>query len=596
MIPSLGAIDSPIMINARTLSCVWGFLAGSASLPASAQTTSASSPLRQMTCGTYSQMCTQQWTARDGLPDHRVDRILVDAQGLVVCRTSKGPAALSNGRWTPPTNPPPFGEKRVVPKELPGVLPWLPATCVAASVSGQLWAGTPRGLCRWDGTRWRVFHSRLWLPDNHVNDIAPATDGSIWVATDGGVARIYSRHMTLAEKADLFEKEIRQFHNWRGLIREIDLPAPGQIEGYRQPSSDNDGLWTSLYVAAESFRYAVTKDPDAKANATESVKAMLFLQEVTSMPGFVARSYVPAGQGPPHGGIWYRSKDGRWDWKGDTSSDEIDGHFFALPIYHDLVDDEPTRQRVVDTARRIMDQIIKDGYYLLSPEGKPTRWGVWAPKELNQSPKWFLERGLNSLELLSYLKVTEHLTGDEKYRKVARELIDKHGYARNTVNQKIVIAGEVNHSDDELAFVSYYGLLRYEKDPELRKIYLQSIERSWKIEQPERSPFFNFVYGSATTGDFDLAESVEWLRDTPLDTVRWTVDNTGRRDITIARHFSRFREPQSVTAFPPSERAVMRWNGSPYDVKGGNNGRTKLDGTFWLLPYWMGRYHGFIVE
>jgi hypothetical protein len=32
---------------------------------------------------------------------------------------------------------------------------------------------------------------------------------------------------------------------------------------------------------------------------------------------------MPAGQGAQHGGTWYRSADGKWDWKADTSSDEL---------------------------------------------------------------------------------------------------------------------------------------------------------------------------------------------------------------------------------------------------------------------------------
>jgi hypothetical protein len=586
------------MINMTTALIVACMTAGEATeqpivVPAQDST---SKPLRRMACGPYEQWCARKWTTRDGLPDAQVDRISLDAQGRVLCRTSKGAAVLADDRWSALSDAPAFADRPAIPNDLPGTLPWLPATCAARSSTGQLWVGTARGLCRWDGKRWQVFHSGAWLPNNAVIDVALTADGSAWVATRAGVAHIYTKPMTLARKADLFENEIRRYHNWRGLIKEIGLPAPGQLEGYTQPSSDNDGLWTSLYVAAESFRYAATRDPNAKANATESMKAMLFLEEVTSLPGFVARSYTLPGKGPAHGGVWYRSKDGKWDWKADTSSDEIDGHFWAYGIYYDLVDDEPTRRQVVETARRLMDRIIKDGFYLCGPDGKHTSWGVWAPKDLNENPKWFFERGLNSLELLSYLKVAEHVTGDDKYLKTARELIDKHGYARNTINQKIVIAGEVNHSDDELAAVCYYNLVRLEKDPELRSIYMKSLERTQKVLWSERSPFHNFIYGSAATGGFDLAECVAWFQDVPLDTIRWTVDNSGRRDVRVAAQFSRFRKPQTTTALPISERAVMRWNSSPFDVREGGGGHSKLDGTFWLLPYWMGRYYGFIVE
>ena len=34
---------------------------------------------------------------------------------------------------------------------------------------------------------------------------------------------------------------------------------------------------------------------------------------------------------------WPISADGRWYWKTDTSSDELDGHFFFYGVYYDLV-------------------------------------------------------------------------------------------------------------------------------------------------------------------------------------------------------------------------------------------------------------------
>jgi hypothetical protein len=52
-----------------------------------------------------------------------------------------------------------------------------------------------------------------------------------------------------------------------------------------------------------------------------------------------------------------------------------------------------------------------------------------------------------------------------------------------------------------------------------------------------------------------------------------------------------------VQIVPYSEREVMRWNGNPYRLDGGDPlGRREDDGTAFLLPYWMGRYHRLIEE
>ena len=34
---------------------------------------------------------------------------------------------------------------------------------------------------------------------------------------------------------------------------------------------------------------------------------------------------------------WPTSADGQWYWKSDTSSDELDGHYFFYALYYDLV-------------------------------------------------------------------------------------------------------------------------------------------------------------------------------------------------------------------------------------------------------------------
>jgi hypothetical protein len=339
----------------------------------------------------------------------------------------------------------------------------------------------------------------------------------------------------------------------------------------------------------------------------------MFLERISGIPGFVARSVVPIDDDPKkYGGEWHRSSDGRWWWKGDTSSDEVVGHYFAYYVYYRAAADEHEKQEIRQYVTRITDHILDHGLYYVGPPGKPTTWGVWAPEKLNHDLRRFGDRGLNSLEILSHLRVAEHITGNARYTKKLRELIDVHAYATNTVGQKQVWPPQfVNHSDDELAFLSYYPLLMIERDADLRTKYLASIRRSWLIERPERSPLFNFVYGAAlqasdwTDGDrrpdqslvtptnYDRDESIEWCRAVPRDLISWTVKNSTRQDITIAGD-NRFRRAKSVTVLPVAERHLMRWNGDPYTLDGGEDGRVRYDGSEILLPYWMGRYHRLI--
>ena len=58
-----------------------------------------------------------------------------------------------------------------------------------------------------------------------------------------------------------------------------------------------------------------------------------------------------------------------------------------------------------------------------------------------------------------------------RYQAAYEDLVRTHKYHFLTRNQKIMVPGHVNHSDDELAFLSFYPLLRYETDPGARRIY-----------------------------------------------------------------------------------------------------------------------------
>lgn len=496
------------------------------------------------------------------------------------------------------------------------VLPYHEARAGVRSADGTVWVATEGGLCVLapQAPRWRLFHSRRWLPSDDVQDVAIDKEGAVWTKTAAGVGRLTPRTTTLDAKMNEVNENVQRHHLRDGQVGEINLKEPGNLAaGYEQPSSDNDGLWTSIYVTAEAFRYGTTGDETARENAWKSLKAMMFMEDVTGIPGFVARSFVPASDDPKrYGGEWYPSADKRWWWKGDTSSDELDGHYFAYAVYYDTAATEEQKKEIRGYVARITNHILDHGYYYVGPPGKPTTWGVFAPEKLNHDLKWIDDRGLNSLEMLSHLKVAEHIVRDPRYTQALKDLDEKHAYPINTVLQKMVWPPEsVNHSDDELAFLAYYPLVIYERDPKLRKLYMASLHRSWEIERPEHSPLFNYIYAAGVQANkwtdpskrpteafvepasYDHDACVEWFRDVPVDTLNWRIKNSDRRDLG-ALGVNRFDEGRMHFVLPISERRVMRWNGDPYGLNGGGDGRQRDDGAFIVLPYWMGRYHRFL--
>ena len=126
-------------------------------------------------------------------------------------------------------------------------------------------------------------------------------------------------------------------------------------------------------------------------------------------------------------------------------------------------------------------------------------------------------------------------------------------------------------------------------------IYKDSLERSWQIERPERNPLWNVIYAAGTgAGEFDRQETLRTLREIPMDMVEWSVANSQRSDVPIDLLSDRFKRRQALVVLPYDELPMSKWNGNPYTLDGGNGGRSEDDGSYFLLPYWMGRYHGLI--
>ena len=240
----------------------------------------------------------------------------------------------------------------------------------------------------------------------------------------------------------------------------------------------------------------------------------------------------------------------------------------------------PSGSRSAPRVNESRITVIDHGYYLVDKDGLPTTWGFWSPERLNDDPRYWEERGLNSLEILSHLKVASFIVKDPRYDRAYTDLIRKHNYALNTIPAKLA-NGVV--FDNELLFLAYYPLLQLEKDPALRAILLTSMKRTWDSVRVEANPVWNFMYGACSGDSCDVEASVQTLREIPLDFIHWKMRNSHRADLGVVN-----RKP-----LPWTNRVIHHWDSNPYHLDGGGD-MSEGDQTVWLLPYWMGRYHRLI--
>lgn len=573
---------------------------------------------------------------------YNVSALVVDSNGQLWFGAEQGVGRLNGEDWTL------FSGK--------DGLPYNNFTCAAASSDGIVWFGTKTGAIRFEKDKFHYRFSLRWLPDDFVNDIAIQENGTAWIATNKGVGQITPQQITFEEKAKYFTHQTETRHHRMGFIAPNQLKVPYDVSSSTPGISDNDGMYTSMYGAAQAFRYSVTGDDEAKELAVRSFNACKWLVDITHEPGFPARVIVPVDWPEPLADPEYshkvnlnvqkrdpfwkdinprfvKSKDGQYLWKCDTSSDELAGHYFFYGIYYDLVaKTEVEKEPVREVVAAITDHLIRNGFYLKDHDGKATRWGDFSPEFCNSVWGWD-QRGLNSMMMLSFLNVAKHVTGNPKYDEVAAMLRNEHNYHINAMHGKEFFPPDnVVPWDNNLCLMSMYGLMNYEENPELLIMYRMSLENSWLHISKQENAFWNTIYESLANnfsqvvdeGFFDSGEVfqeaggftklatnqlkdfpslgegiLETLKSIPLDLVGYRMDNTHRLDVVLdptPGQKSTMGWGIDGFALPVDERGHVRQDRDGFELLfqevGGGN--SEQEGTFFLLPYYMAQYHNLL--
>ena len=534
-----------------------------------------------------------------------------------------------------------------------------------------LWIGTATGAVRYmpndrySSDRWRFFSGDRWVVGLGTPVASLVVDGErggggAWIATEeAGVAHIIARQTTLEAKAAAFlHNDVPRLDRY-GWVAAANLKEYGNVATTQPQDGDNDGLWTGMLVAALSFQYALTRDSNVRSTAWRHFSAVQFLHNVTRpTQGFIARTAVRCGEphqfgdgticpsGSPNTCGWVNSsecyagidtpdQDCCWTWKRDTSSDEVDGHVFALSIAHDyLATTAAERLRIAEPMCSMIAHIVDAGFVLIDPiTGSHSTWGYWDPGTLNKVPNPKGDRGLNSLELLSYLASAARICdGNEalsspkgKLRTFGEafvHLVRDHGYGRNMVNALITSPNGIATFDYRLAFLSYHTLLAgapeitmhngsgtaahipltVAEGKEFQRQFQSSIERYWTdmaspiygVEQ--QVPALSLIYSYATgkTGLPDPTWQLRRYPDSPI--INWATNNTARLDVALDREWLRCVSKKVSTRVLPADEAfnaraadfLTEASTSNYDGGGGSNGAAP---NAWLLVYWMSQLY-----
>ena len=193
-----------------------------------------------------------------------------------------------------------LGGFRSSPGSTLGGLPLLNITSLGF-VSGEnsIWLGSRFGVMRFSANRseldrWRLFNSGRYFPSRESlvdvtslavlpreNDLPLNIGTRLVCRSERGLTLIDFQEWTLERKAAHFQSLLSSRHDRYGFISDCQMSEWGNVRTCVKGPDDNDGLWTSMYLASQVFRYHITGDQQVKDEAWRHFQSLILLNQVS---------------------------------------------------------------------------------------------------------------------------------------------------------------------------------------------------------------------------------------------------------------------------------------------------------------------------
>lgn len=352
------------------------------------------------------------------------------------------------------------------------------------------------------------------------------------------------------------------------------LDTSDEIVGYTR--CGDSAIWTGHYLAAETFRYTVTRSAEALQAARKAIRGIASLVTVTGGDRLLARCVVPADSpfeaGPRseerNNGEFQGSIGGvNYFWFGNTSRDQYLGAMFGLSVaYEHLVEDRDAIRAIVTP---LVDRLLEKNWSVVMPDG-------------NTSTVFWLrpDQQLAMLQIARQVNLQRFGPAYEDLRRsaigiglpISLEALDDHG----------------SYYKFNLDAIALYSLLRLEEESPRRSDYIATYRTFRSIVAGHGNAFFNVIdralVGPNSQRDSETAKLMaQWLQRPDRD---FYVD--------LRAKYTNCGEDRACSPIPVPERVRtdFLWQRSPFLLFGGGSGRIEGPGIDFILPYWMGRHYG----
>ncbi len=354
-------------------------------------------------------------------------------------------------------------------------------------------------------------------------------------------------------------------------------PTATEVAGYTR--CGDSAIWTGHYLAAESYRYAVTRTPESLDAVRRGIDGLWLLVEVTGQ-NRLARCAVPAdspwaegilSEERHHGAFDGTVNGARYRWIGNTSRDQYTGVFFGLSVAWDRVDDPAVRLTVADLVTRLLWRLRDDDWNVRMPDGRIVT--TFAQRPDQQLALLAIGRQVNPGQFAGHYRNARFWSSGATAAPIAVDVADDHS----------------SYFKFNLDMLSMFALLRYEDESYYRWSYERAYDLLRRTVDDHGNAHFQAIDRAIRGPDAVRDESTRELLD------QWLT--RGRRDfaVDLRDEFDSCRHQDRACSAIPVPRRVptdFLWQRSPFLLYGGGSGRIEGAGIDYILPYWMSRFHG----
>ncbi|PKL45453.1 MAG: hypothetical protein CVV41_00220 [Candidatus Riflebacteria bacterium HGW-Riflebacteria-1] len=149
----------------------------------------------------------------------------------------------------------------------------------------------------------------------------------------------------LGEKAAKFDRLVAGEHMPRGLVVNLQPVDAGEQLRYR--SAGDSTIWTGAYIAAQAFRYRVTRDEAALDNIEKCLRAFVQLHDMAGRQGFIGRAFGTREElGNGRDVVAGVGSYSHLCFKADTSRDQYTGIYMGCALAWEHIRDADLRKEI----------------------------------------------------------------------------------------------------------------------------------------------------------------------------------------------------------------------------------------------------------